>query len=389
MKFASFKQATIGLALLITVTVSFGQLNHLKSTKKETSQWSAGAFYDQDYTLEMFGLKRLNEDRNYTMGLGVFVSSNGFKKTFLFRPLDFLNKILTKQPSLIDKDNSNPNNKTTILLGNGSFTPDSLPAYYIIHNDRPYGSITYLQFKRQFTDYNNLKKWNSYLNVGVIGSNISRDVQTAIHKSMNEGDTKSPRTPRGWPHQISQGGEFTLLYFGEKESLLSKKLYQNEHNGSRRTQMLAFECKHSFSYGLGYYTFAGYNFSFRTGLIDPRNWTYEANPLSGSNKGLDPYLAKPPKSEYYLFASLRPTFILYNAMLNGQFRKSDYTLSFADMNHGVLEFDAGLTLAPVICQSNRFDVNLKFSGRSPEFELSGRAPRWHYWGGLDFIYSHF
>src|SRR5690349_3945762 len=83
---------------------------------------AVGIFYDQDYTLEMIGLRKLNEDRNYTMGLGLYYSDPSLHHGFLFAPHRFLNRIFQK--SFLNEASSIP----AIMLANGSFTPDSLPA---------------------------------------------------------------------------------------------------------------------------------------------------------------------------------------------------------------------------------------------------------------------
>lgn len=342
---------------------------------------SAGIFYDQDYTLEWFRLKKLNEDRNYTMGLGFYGSSNVFKKSFVFRPLYLLNSLF-HQEMLNDRADQHPENSTSILLGNGSFTPDSLPAAYAIYNDRPYASLTYLELRT--THVNNsgpYVKRNSSLVVGVIGSYISREVQTAIHKSQNDGDTKDPRTPRGWNHQVSSGGEPTLLYSGETEWLISKGPMRR----ASQTSIVGFECKHGIKYSLGYYTLSNYIFSMRFGKIDPRNWSYVSNPLANSTTLAPSYLTRRPASEFYLFATFRPTFILYNAMLNGQFRHSDVRLSFGDMRHLVFDGEAGICLAPVIGNHLILTARARFSGRSPEIHFDSRPLRSHFWGGLDLL----
>jgi hypothetical protein len=348
-----------------------------------------GIFYDQDFTLEMVGLKNLNEDRNYTMGLGLYYSDPSLAKSFLLKPHTWINQLFGKP--YLHGSGSIP----ALMIANGSFTPDSLPASYVILNDRPYGSLTYLQTVTSYVDNDAFKSYASFFSIGVIGSYVSREVQTRIHKLMNDGDTKSPRTPRGWNNQISSGGELTLSYAFKKESLLTKKHVQEQLH----TSVHAVELKNSWKYSLGYYTSANYALEFRAGKIDPRNWTYMVNPLSQSDKMqfsdtlmqqgmISPdYFERPRTFEWYFFGSARPGFILYNALLNGQFKKSVHTLNFQEMKHVVMEFDGGVATTIPLTKRKVVELKFKISGRSPEFKLAGRSPRWHYWGGVDLLVS--
>jgi hypothetical protein len=350
---------------------------------------ASGIFYDQDYTLEMIGLKKLNEDRNYTLGIGFYYSDPSLSRSFLMKPHVWLNRVFGK--AYLNESSSIPG----LLFANGSFTPDSLPAAYVIANDRPYGALTYMQTLMTYVDNEAFKSYTSSLSIGVIGTYVSREVQTAIHKAMNENDTKAPRTPRGWNNQVSTSGEPTLSYSFKKESLLTKK-YIREQSA---TSVTAPEVKNSWQYSVGYYTYVNYGFDFRFGKIDPRHWTYVANPLSQSDKlvfsdslmqqGLrsPDYFERPKTFELYLFGSVRPTFVLYNALLNGQFRKSVHVLNFQEMKHLVLEFNGGVGTTVPFTGKTTLELRFKLSGRSPEFELPGRPPRWHYWGGIDLLIS--
>ncbi|OQP63079.1 hypothetical protein A3860_03655 [Niastella vici] len=102
-----------------------------------------------------------------------------------------------------------------------------------------------------------------------------------------------------------------------------------------------------------------------------------------------PYNEKKKTFELYTFGSLRPQFTLYNALLNGQFRKSAHTIDFHDMRHLILEFDGGVAVSIPIQKRNLLEFKLRLSGRSPEFKLPKRLPRWHYWGGLELSFSHY
>lgn len=380
-----------------------------KSQKSEpigSTYWGFSIYYDQDYTLEQLGLQALNGDRNYTMGVGFSFTFPSLKKSCLYAPHRLFNRMFHRG-MLNDSRNENAAITNSLMMGNGSFTPDSLPAAYIIRDDRPYGSITYLQTIVSGVDMERLRHYTTTFTAGVMGTKISKEVQTKIHEAYNENDTKDPRTPRGWHNQISRDGELTFAFTGEEEHLITKKHVRDQI----RTSVGGIELKHSWKYSLGYYTSLNYAFNFRLGQKDPRNWAYRLNALGGSNKNtmlpftkfsqsasyythnrdaqaVD-YYGKKKTFEMYLFGSLRPTFILYNALLNGQFKKSVHTLSFQDMRHCILEFDGGGAFSIPFCKNNLLELRLRMSGRSPEFEFHSRLPRWHYWGGIDLVFSHF
>ena len=390
------KKTSITILCLLSFFAAFTQDE--EAEEEEFPRYKAvGIFYDQDYTLEMLGLRRLNEDRNYTMGLGLYYSDPSLHHAFFFAPHRLLNRVFRK--SFLN----NPTSIPAIMIANGSFTPDSLPASYPIRNDRPYSSLTYLQTIRSYVDNNTFKTYTSSLSIGILGTYISREVQTAIHNLENENDTKNPRTPRGWNNQISAGGEPTLSYAFKKERLLTKKFVQD----ARLTSIPAIELKDAWQYSLGYYTSVDYEFDFRFGKIDPRHWTYMVNPLSQSNKTQfsdslmqlekmedheSPeinYYDKPKTFELYLFGSARPSFILYNALINGQFKRSVHTIGFQDMRHLVFDFDGGIATTLPAGSNKLIEFKLKISGRSPEFKLPARAPRWHYWGGVELLFSRY
>lgn len=242
--------------------------------------FSFGVFYDQDYTLEMLGLSNLNEDRNYTMGLGLFYSSDQLAKSPFFAPHKLLNRIFNHKEKFRTGATLTQQPSYAFMLADGAFTPDSLPAYYVIKNDRPYGSLTYIQTVISNPAFERYRNYTSTFSIGLLGIPVSREVQTYIHKKMNDNDTKNPRTPRGWGNQISNGGELTLAYRYAKEFLLTKKYI----NSLMPEKSVGAEFKHGYSYSVGYYTYFAYEMDMRLGLFDANNWTYTVSPLGGSDK---------------------------------------------------------------------------------------------------------
>src|SRR3954464_8255784 len=93
---------------------------HAQETKEQPSSfWSVAVYYDQDYTLEQLGLKSLNEDRNYTMGLGIVFTLPCLKKCCLYAPLRLLNRLFNR-PFLNDNQDPGKNNTYSLMIANGS-----------------------------------------------------------------------------------------------------------------------------------------------------------------------------------------------------------------------------------------------------------------------------
>jgi len=337
---------------------------------------SYGVFYDEDQTLAWFGLRKLNEDRNYTLGLGPYFSYPALHNSWLFAPLELINSGLGRNL------NNSGNAVRSLMISNGSFTPGNISSFTPITDDRPYGSITQLQTATTFVDNVAYRKFGTTFSVGVLGMYIAREFQTTVHKIGNW------QLPNGWKNQISDTWEPTLLVSYSKERLINRAAATNllTHPVSRRWGV---ELKQGWRATLGYYTEGNYLFSIRAGKIDPRNWGYDVTPLFASNKRLGTPIAA-RYSEYYLFATGRPYFVLYNALLNGQFVKSVHTFPFQQMQHLILEFDAGAGVN-LICgahDSKSIDLKLKLSGHSPEFKVPTRDPRWHYYVGIDVVYNY-
>ncbi|GGC42892.1 hypothetical protein GCM10011386_38970 [Parapedobacter defluvii] len=222
------------------------------------------------------------------------------------------------------------------------------------------------------------------LNVGALGLQLGKHVQTWIHEGMNDGDTKPPYTPRGWNLQVANGFSPALLY-----SLGFEKLLFPKHTlpGNRSY----FDLKYGGQAMAGYYTGIQGSIALRAGLLDRRSWTRSFNPLGSMNKGgaaeksVTPLSNDRAKFELYAFASVRPTVMLYNTMLHGSFwRKSAYTLNFEDTQPFFLEWSAGInTLIPLNPKDKYRSIDLSWvvnAGRTSELRTSyGRS---HLWGAI-------
>lgn len=369
---------------LFIVTLLFTCMHGLSQNTGQKKFYSIGLFWDQEYLLEKIKLKKLNEDRNYTNGLGFYYSSHCLNKWVIFKPQDWLIKKIN--PKLKDHISIN-----SIMLANGSFTPDSITDPNPIYNDRPFSSLTYLQTNSNYL-YVSEEKHRMYsisVAAGILGSGISRVIQTRGHEILNYD------TPRGWYNQISSGGSPTILFGYQQDYLITTKpIVKREKDSLKNIRRVGGEWKAAWRANIGWYNMVSGEISYRFGWIDPRNWTYITNQLGSSNKDLQPissekklkeYYDKPAKGEIFLFSTLRTNFVGYNALLSGQGGADPVRLSNKDVRRGVLEGTVGLCISPVIFNSINIDLKGEINARSPEFQAEGRKPRWHYWGGIDLL----
>ena len=346
---------------------------------------SVGVFYDQDYTLEQIGLKKLNEDRNYTMGLGFFWSSPSLANWVIYRPHDWL---IMKFHSAVKTNYK----ICSVMFANGSFTPDDLTDHNPILNDRPYASLTYLQASATYHDTVDFKAYTVSFSAGMIGTSISREVQTAIHESMNHHDSIEPHTPRGWGNQISTEGSPSMLLEYRQDYLISKTPLEGRVDNSS-TARLGGEFKSAWKASLGWYTMVSGELTYRWGWIDPLSWTYQTNPLGSSNKvnapsqSLQTHYSRKGRGEAYIFSTCRINAIVYNVLLSGQGGADAVNIPSSWVRHGVLDGVAGICLSPEFSHKTIVDIKMMFNYRSPEFEAPDRAPRWHYWMGIDLLIS--
>jgi hypothetical protein len=332
-----------------------------------------GLTIDQDMFAETFGFSGKNEDRNYTMGVGLFLTNNRWAGAKLFQPFRCAAK-----KSYENREEDIEQLNATLNVGVTAFTPrylrdnidDSL--YYII-NDRPFSSLTFLSAKYQVLTKGSIE--TNQLVVGILGLGIAREAQTLIHKDHWFGSTRD--IPTGWKYQLSNGGEPTILLSNRKDRLINdSSSFSAARENNINTQFIF-----SREYRIGYYTGVNAGIAMRIGILDPNNWSsYDTYQLGFVNGVVQE--EQKLKCELYFQASLRPHIVLYNAHLMGQFKDNFHDLSFSQIKKVVVECFAGLGATIPNARKN-YGVNIMayISGRTPEFKttLSNRA---HIWGGI-------
>lgn len=310
-----------------------------------------GLYLDQDLLTPLF-----NEDRDYTTGVAVELFED---QTGILYPMDSLAGWFG------DALNLHRDNRTTrrsVMLGAISYTPDDLSARTPIYDDRPYASLLYLANKRVQADER--QAVGIEIRAGILGTSVSREVQQSLHHWWREAtDADEPVRPRGWGHQISSGGEPTLRLRLSHSHLLAQSRQHWDLTGTA-------------TLNLGYQTNAGAAIAWRYGDIHSAFWSLPWDPVNRGN-----YLPDDPSNEYYVWMAYSANAIGYDALLQGQFRDSDVSFGYDDLNHLVHAAGMGLTLGWQ-------DLQVTFAVNAKSAELdSGQANRTHVWGGMYFVFS--
>ena len=340
----------------------------------ENTLHRAGLVVDQDYFLK-FVKPSYATDRNYTMGAGLIYQDKELGKTWVFAPHRFLAKTFfgknLKDYGICD---------ATMMLANTTFTPEYLGnlhdpvSEFKRKNDRPFASLNIIGTSLGLQDDTGNELITLGINVGAIGLNVSKAVQTTIHRDHWFGNTAD--IPYGWEGQISKGGEPTLLVTGKTDWLLIGK------NDGKNIGF--FQLSTNAEVRLGYYVSTGLGFNARLGLLDKKNWAINTLPMANitsftsENKNL---------KEVYLLAGIKGNGWLYNALLMGQLRNSPYTISFKQLNKATLDWNLGFGTKIPTCGQKAIRLSAMAVGRSPELNTVGEFTRWHTWVSLQAYYE--
>jgi hypothetical protein len=332
-------------------------------------------FVDQD----LFYPPR-NEDRNYTMGVGVQLRGAWLRES---RPTSWLGSALDSIDGIgpfarIHQDHvlnttSNGREGSFLTFGVTAFTPDEIEKYEAIDYDRPYASLAFLSFSRA-TNARDRKWWapvgrvfRTELTFGVLGLRIAETVQTAIHRTVRSPGAAKPYDPHGWTHQVSDGGEPTALYRAGLLGILNESNY--------------FDLGWVTEGSVGYYTNAAVGGVARLGRMRTNIAYFDPRPMNAYDQVESPGRGSPRAVEFFFWGGARYRLVAYNALLQGQFRKSDVRLSAGQIDRLVPEYEVGATVG--WCGFSATYVAL--AGRGPEHNLITK--REHQWGGAYVSYQ--
>lgn len=303
-----------------------------------------GVYFDQD----MF-VPGANDDRDYTMGIGLEVFQDQ-------GPLYLMGDLLKRLDPLVGFDRRCGRVYRSFLVGAVTYTPDDIGDPEPIFDDRPYASLIYLANKQVVADDG--RALGVELMVGALGLNIANQVQTHLHRWYRDvSGASEPVDPEGWEHQISDGGEPTLrLRLSD-----SRRFAHGDH----------WDLAHSWDLNLGFQTNAGIGLSGRVGDLNSPFWSTPYDPINRGN-----FVPAMKGDELYVWAAGRLRGVAYDALLQGQFRSSEVTVDRDDMRRLVWEAGVGITRG-----WSGFQLTFSINAKAGDTRLD-EAPDEHFWGGL-------
>lgn len=330
------------------------------------SSYGFGLIFDQDFFTPQ------NQDRNYTMGVSMNINGPVFDKNYLVLPL--LRKGADWLFGMKKWHSEGDLYLTSMQLFDGAFTPLNIESITPVTNDRPFGNVLGIGASRTsiINSSEDLKDQNSITTrfiVGIIGTRVAEAVQSYIHKEFFAGKRA---VPVGWPTQISDGGEPTLLY----QIQFVKPIFEQTH--PVKTQLKRMQATWLLEANLGYYTNMASGLSFRIGRFTTPYWKFNNSGMSVVSQAPTRIDKKP---EFSFFVQFRGRAVVYNALLTGQFKKNEYELTGKQVNRFLFEAESGVML-----NIGKFTTIFQpYIMRTSETNLP--LARNHSWGSLALYYN--
>lgn len=308
-----------------------------------------------------------NEDWNYTGGLSVEWSGPKVAELSLTAPTRLLDGLFFGWSGALEPF---PVGQHTLVVGGLTYTPQNITSEEAIPGDRPYASVLFAAGRIRRTDDGQepTRALTTELTVGMLGLRLSDGVQKLVH----EVSGSQRRQPEGWSHQISDGGEPTLLYRAAIDTLVLRM------PGGERTDWL--QAVAGAEAAAGYTTHGWAGGILKLGLMG-KDYGMPGSvigPLAG--RGPDAGGRKVFVREGYLFARAGGYAVAYNALLEGQFRHSDVTYTSSQVEHFVDEFQYGLVL-----RVSGLSLMYALTRRSEEFQSEVVSP--HYFASAYVTWS--
>ena len=248
------------------------------------------------------------------------------------------------------------------------FTPRDLGARDVVRGDRPYASLFFVSAGRRYVSEDDAVAYDTSLTIGVLGLAAAGDVQRVLH------DLTGSARPRGWKHQISEGGEPTLRYSLARQAVLTEFGWGRWRGDSKWTGAMS----------LGTVTEASVALNARWGRIESPWWSFtpEQDMYVQETQPVPPPLPARAPPELFAFAGVRLKARAYNAFLQGQFRHSDLTYGEGDLNPVLGEAWAGVEFR----SASGWAIQYLARWQSAELR-SGIGSRSFLWGSIEIAKS--
>ena len=335
--------------------------------RQATRQPAEPAGIGAGFVLDEHVLTDASRDQDYNGGGEVTQSgrSPGFIGRGLDRALGFVDRGSCRVARLRGLEGQSAHAFAAGLL---VFTPRDLGARNVVRGDRPYASLFFVSAGRRYASTDSPVAYDTSLTVGVLGLAAADDVQRVLH------DVTGSAQPKGWSHQVSDGGEPTARYSLARQALLAKYGDGRWRGDSKWTSAIS----------LGTVTEASVALNARWGRVESPWWSFtpEQDMYVQETQPVPPPLPGGSPPEVFAFAGARLKARAYNAFLQGQFRHSDLTYGEGDLNPVLGEAWAGVEFR------NASGWAIQYTARWQSAELrSGIGSRSFLWGSVEIAKS--
>jgi hypothetical protein len=299
-----------------------------------------------------------DRDRDYTAGVA-FALTGESARAHPLSPSRLLDRVARGTRLAAARDGAEPRGEA-LELGLLLFTPQDLAAEQPLTDDRPYATRLYVSSSKLAADEPQGVAYQSSLALGVLGLPFAEQVHRGVHAIVGSEE------PRGYDHQISDGGEPTFLYAVSRYRLLASR----ERDGRDLSLRLGVGAS------VGYITEANVELALRTNTP----W-WASSPAAADYSG-HPQIGTPSargRGRVQLEAGAKLHARVYNAFLEGQFRDSDVTFPSRALEPVLLDLWLGATL-PL---TNGATVSYAVHRQTEEIE-AGRGSRAYTWASIGF-----
>jgi hypothetical protein len=302
-------------------------------------------------------------DRNYSGG--ITFAQSGRRASERWISLDGLLGKIDNLFTLSAENQSDEASETghSMQFGLLVYTPESVSTSEPIFDDHPYSNLIFMANSRQRISADQAKVTRSSLLVGLLGANTAKTLQSSLHSILDVEESN------GWNNQISDGGELTFRY-SLSQSRVLKTNYTDKFS--------SYDISATAEANIGYTTDINAGISLRVGQIHALGWlslpessdhfaTVHAPLVSGKGN---------QRMELFFLAGANVRLRAYNVLLQGQFRDSNVTYQYSDLNPLIIEAWVGAGIA----FRNGWQVSYIVRARTKEFEA--KQSESHAWGGL-------
>ncbi len=311
------------------------------------------------------------KDDNYSAGIEIRLNGRVVRRAGLTRPLeglDWLTRVNRRHARASRLFHS-------AQLFGLAYTPDVLDTDVPQRDDRPFASLVGLAVRRTSVHGPaNDRVWSSEFAIGVLGLDAARHVQTLLHRTRRwMTGNPTPVDPLGWTNQISDGGEPTALYRVSYERLLA-----GDPAGAARKH---WQVTGGLDGSVGYQTNASAAIAARAGAFSSEFWEFSSG-LRSAGVGRQTAPAGGRRWDLFAFGVARPRVVVWNALLQGQFRESEHTVRVKRL---IGEWEGGAAASVAMGRWHLQAVVQVAQGRTTEF-VAPKA-RLYTWGTIMLMMS--